>query len=108
MRVDEGQQFKKRNLPPEINLKTETEAKKRKKAPPRPPSNSSPEKASSVPPATTPVAPKMSSQEKHKDSFLVLPSKTMASHVKNRAFLVKNIKTGKDFGKPCKGTDNGT
>ena len=69
MREDEGQQFKKRKLPPEINLKTETEAKKRKGGHPRPLSNSLPEKASSVPPATTPVAPKMSSQEKHKDSF---------------------------------------
>ena len=72
MREDEGQQFKKRKLPTEINLKTESEAKKRKEAPPRPPTNSSPEKASSVPPATTPVTPKISSQEKHKDSFFTL------------------------------------
>ena len=70
MREDEGQQFKKRKLPPEMT--TETEAKKRKEAPPTPTLNSSPEKASSVPPATTPVPPKISSQEKHKDSFFTL------------------------------------
>ena len=72
MREDKGQQFKKRKLPTEINLKTETEAKKRKEAPSRPPTNSAPKKASTVPSVTTPVPPKISSQEKHKDSFFTL------------------------------------
>ena len=65
---------KKRKLSSEIStgIKTENEAKKRKETLLSPTSSLSPKKPSSVPPATTPVAPKMSSEEKNKDSFLIL------------------------------------
>ena len=63
---------KKRKLSSEISIKMENEAKKRKETLLSPTSSLSPKKPSSVPPATTPVAPKMSSEEKNKDSFLTL------------------------------------
>ena len=63
---------KKRKLSSEISIKTENEAKKRKETLLSPTSSLSPKKPSSVPPATAPVTPKMSSEEKNKDSFLIL------------------------------------
>ena len=61
---------KKRKLSSEISIKTENEAKKRKETLLSPTSSLSPKKPSSVPPVTAPVTPKMSSEEKNKDSFL--------------------------------------
>lgn len=55
---------KKRKLSSEINIKTENEAKKRKEALLSPSSSLSPKKS-------TPVTPKISSEEKNKDSFLI-------------------------------------
>ena len=55
---------KKRKLSSEINIKTENEAKKRKEALLSPSSSLSPKKS-------TPVTPKISSEEKNKDSFVI-------------------------------------
>ena len=55
---------KKRKLSSEINIKTENEAKKRKEALLSPSSSLSPKKS-------TPATPKISSEEKNKDSFLI-------------------------------------
>ena len=61
---------KKRKLSSEISIKMENEAKKRKETLLSPTSSLSPKKP--VPPATAQVTPKMSSEEKNKDSFLIL------------------------------------
>ena len=66
---------KKRKLSSEVTIKTENDAKKRKEALLSPSSSSSslsPKKtvvSTSVPPSTAPITPKMSSEEKNKDSF---------------------------------------
>ena len=69
---------KKRKLSSEVSIKTENDAKKRKEAllsPSSSSSSASPKKtigSSSVSPPTAPVTPKMSAEEKSKESFLTL------------------------------------